>query len=146
MKLRPSSAREHFGVDNGHKVDEGSCMPVNWMPSGSKGRSMKSALFSVLDVADGGCERIYLIWASNPMASCWMRRCQWDNAKRDWIVSEQPTATEETLFPIDENERERIWDFVVDTARENLPHLKVRKDSRGQTGIYRKWRLTSGMR
>lgn len=68
-------------------------------------------------------------------------KLEWDNAERTYKVLEQPSPDEETLLPIDENKRERIWDFVVDTARENLPHLKVKKDTHGATAIYRKWRL-----
>jgi len=66
---------------------------------------------------------------------------EWDNASRTWKVLEAPTALEVTLLPVDENGRERIWDFVAETAREHIPHLRVRKDSRGQTAVYRKWRL-----
>ena len=66
---------------------------------------------------------------------------EWDNGVRTWRVLELPSGTEETILPIDEDGRERIWDFVVETARANIPHLKVRKDSRGHSAIYRKWRL-----
>lgn len=66
---------------------------------------------------------------------------EWDNASRDYRVLNEPRPDEEVLLPIDENGKERIWDFVVETAREELPHLKVRKDSRGLTAIYRKWRI-----
>lgn len=66
---------------------------------------------------------------------------EWDNAGRKWNVLEPPKATEETLLPIDENRRERIWDFVVETAKEHIPHFRVRKDSQGHTAVYRKWRL-----
>lgn len=65
----------------------------------------------------------------------------WDNGSRTWKVLEPPTTLEVTLLPVDENGRERIWDFVAETARENIPHLRVRKDGRGQTAVYRKWRL-----
>ena len=66
---------------------------------------------------------------------------EWDSGARTWKVLDLPSATEETLLPIDEDNRERIWDFVVETARENIKHLRVRKDSRGHSAIYRKWRL-----
>jgi adenine-specific DNA-methyltransferase len=66
---------------------------------------------------------------------------QWDNTSRSWIILEMSRPTEETILPVDDSGRERIWDFVVETARENIPHLRIRKDSRGQTAIYRKWRL-----
>jgi adenine-specific DNA-methyltransferase len=65
----------------------------------------------------------------------------WDNASRQYIVHEKPHKDEEVLYPIDSKGRERIWDFVVDTARKNLPHLKVRPDTDGKTGVYRKWRI-----
>jgi adenine-specific DNA-methyltransferase len=65
----------------------------------------------------------------------------WDNASRTWKVLEPPTAFEATLLPVDENGRERIWDFVAETARKNISHLRVRKDAHGQTAVYRKWRL-----
>ena len=65
----------------------------------------------------------------------------WDNTSRCWDVLEDPLPGEEVLLPIDDDGRERIWDFVVETARENLPHLRVSKDVRGRTAVYRKWRL-----
>ena len=66
---------------------------------------------------------------------------EWDNGARTWKVLDPPSATEEALLPIDEDGRERIWDFVVETTRKNIPHFRVRKDSRGSSAIYRKWRL-----
>lgn len=66
---------------------------------------------------------------------------EWDDYSRTYAVLDEPKEDEEILLPIDENRRERIWDFVVDTARANLPHLMVRKDTHGATAIYRKWRL-----
>ncbi len=65
----------------------------------------------------------------------------WDNAGRRWVVHEHPEAGEEVLLPVDNKGKERIWDFVVDTARKNLDHLIVRKDANGETAVYRKWRI-----
>ncbi|WP_300079118.1 site-specific DNA-methyltransferase [Giesbergeria sp.] len=65
----------------------------------------------------------------------------WDNLSRQYKINEPPLENEEVLLPIDEKGNERIWDFVVDTAKENISHLKVKKDSRGETAIYRKWRI-----
>ncbi len=65
----------------------------------------------------------------------------WNKDTRQYDVLDEPAEGEEVLLPIDDKDRERIWDFVVDTARANIPHLKVRKDSKGNTAIYRKWRL-----
>lgn len=65
----------------------------------------------------------------------------WDNATRAYVVHEEPAPDEQVLYPVDRLGRERIWDFVVDTARANLEHLSVRMDATGQPGVYRKWRL-----
>ena len=68
---------------------------------------------------------------------------EWDQVLRDWRVLEEPAANEVTLYPIDEKGRQRIWDFGADTARENLKHLRVKPDSKGQSGVYRKWRINA---
>lgn len=65
----------------------------------------------------------------------------WDNLARQYVINDAPVEGEEVLLPIDDKGNERIWDFVVDTARESIAHFKVRKDSRGETAIYRKWRI-----
>jgi adenine-specific DNA-methyltransferase len=65
----------------------------------------------------------------------------WDNHARKYVVHEPPEHGEEVLLPVDSKGRERIWDFVVDTTRKNVAHLKVRPDAKGKTAIYRKWRI-----
>lgn len=67
----------------------------------------------------------------------------WNNETRDWEIIDKPTASEEVIYPIDEQGRERIWDFVSETAIQNIDHLKVRKDIKGNTAVYRKWRLNT---
>ncbi len=68
-------------------------------------------------------------------------KLEWDPIKRQIIALEDPASGEEVLYPIDNEGRDRIWDFVAETARKEIPHLKVRKDSKGNTAVYRKWRL-----
>jgi len=67
----------------------------------------------------------------------------WDNSMRQYKILTPAESGEDILLPIDEKGRERIWDFTVDTARDNIAHLRVRKDSQGKTAIYRKWRLNN---
>jgi adenine-specific DNA-methyltransferase len=66
---------------------------------------------------------------------------EWDAGLRDWNILEQPTAEEAVLYPIDEKGRERIWDFIPETARGYIRHFKVRPDATGQAAVYRKWRI-----
>jgi hypothetical protein len=68
----------------------------------------------------------------------------WDNQTRQYVIKEPSIEGEEVLFPIDDKGNERIWDFVVETAKKSIAHFKVRKDSRGETAIYRKWRINEG--
>ncbi len=65
----------------------------------------------------------------------------WDNELRKYIVNDPPCEGEETLWPIDSKQRERIWDFVISTAKQNIEHLMVKKDAKGNTAVYRKWRI-----
>ena len=65
----------------------------------------------------------------------------WNEDERKWELLEQAESDEETLWPIDNHNRKRIWDFGAETARKNLKHFLVRKDSMGETAIYRKWRI-----
>ncbi len=65
----------------------------------------------------------------------------WNNQDRQYVIADPPIEGEEVLLPIDDKGNERIWDFVVETARQHIAHLKVRKDSHGETAIYRKWRI-----
>ena len=66
---------------------------------------------------------------------------EWNEKLRKWDVQESPIAGEEVIWPIDEKDNERIWDFGAETAKSNIFHLKVKKDSKGKTAIYRKWRI-----
>ena len=68
-------------------------------------------------------------------------RMNWNEDERKWDLLEEAEDDEEILWPIDSQNRKRIWDFGAETARKNLKHFLVRKDSMGQTAIYRKWRI-----
>jgi adenine-specific DNA-methyltransferase len=68
-------------------------------------------------------------------------RMEWDDGQRVWKVLDPPSDAEQVLLPIDDAGRERIWDFVAETAKQNLPHFQVKPDSKGKPAIYRKWRL-----
>ncbi len=65
----------------------------------------------------------------------------WDQISREWIILDPIEIDEEAVLPVDSSGRGRIWDFTADTARENINQLKVCKDSKGDTAIYRKWRI-----
>ncbi len=85
--------------------------------------------------------QFYPIYVTN--ISIRIPEMRWNNekAKRLWEVLEEPKPGETVLWPIDEKGRERIWDFVSETAEKNIVHFKVREDSAGKLAVYRKWRI-----
>lgn len=68
---------------------------------------------------------------------------EWDNAARIWRINENEKPGEKVLWPIDEQGRERIWDFGAETAIANMEHLKVKADTNGDAAVYRKWRINA---
>jgi adenine-specific DNA-methyltransferase len=69
-------------------------------------------------------------------------RMEWNEGKREWKTLDKPRQGETVLWPINDRGEERIWDFGVDTARQELEHLRVAPDSNNELAIYRKWRVT----
>jgi adenine-specific DNA-methyltransferase len=50
----------------------------------------------------------------------------WDDESRQWNVREEPTPQEIELLPIDESNRERVWNFGIDRAMQAVDELAVR--------------------
>lgn len=73
-------------------------------------------------------------------------KLNWDDEKREYEILEDPEAGEAVLLPIDAKSRERIWDFGIKTARKEIENLRVKKDSKGEAAVYRKWRINTGGR
>lgn len=67
-------------------------------------------------------------------------KLRWDIASKEYELLEQPTSEEEILWPIDSNEIERCWRWGIETARAKLGELLVKKNPRGITQIYNKYR------
>lgn len=66
-------------------------------------------------------------------------RMKWDEVKRVWIVLEKPAKKEETLWPIDEDGNERVWNLSPKRVLEDMEDLKVVR-SKDETQIQRKYR------
>ena len=65
---------------------------------------------------------------------------QWSESKKAYDLLENPDPDEETLWPIDSSGDERCWRWGLDTAREKLHELAVKKNPQGLTQIYNKYR------
>jgi adenine-specific DNA-methyltransferase len=65
-------------------------------------------------------------------------KMNWNKDTRNWEILEKPLPDETEILPKDSTGAERIWDFGVETANENIAHLKVKLDSQNKLGIYRK--------
>ena len=66
---------------------------------------------------------------------------EWNPTTKSWLILQEPTKSEEVLWPIDAMGNERVWSFGHETTKEVLADLVVRPDQKGKTAVYRKWRL-----
>jgi adenine-specific DNA-methyltransferase len=67
-------------------------------------------------------------------------KVRWDIASKEYELLEQPNDDEEIVWPIDSNETERCWRWGIETARAQLGELLVKKNPKGITQIYNKYR------
>jgi adenine-specific DNA-methyltransferase len=65
---------------------------------------------------------------------------RWNDARKAYDLLEQPDNDEEIVWPIDSSGDERCWRWGIDTAREKLCELAVKKNPQGLTQIYNKYR------
>jgi adenine-specific DNA-methyltransferase len=60
---------------------------------------------------------------------------EWNDAKDEWLVVEQPVAGESVFLPRDDSNQERVWKWGQDRVREKPEYLKVAGEN-GQEQVY----------
>lgn len=65
-------------------------------------------------------------------------KLDWDSGKRTWNVLDDPLENEQVIYPIDENERDRVWSLNHVSAAENMDSLEAREDRGGKLQVYRR--------
>lgn len=63
---------------------------------------------------------------------------QWDQGAKSWIELDTPKSNEVKVFPIDDNDKERVWSLYHVSAREKISDLKVDLAKGGGVRILRK--------
>lgn len=66
-------------------------------------------------------------------------KMQWLEGPRKWRVLEKPRANEEVLYPIDDEDNQRVWNLSPERVVSDLADLKVVRGASG-TQIHRKYR------
>lgn len=69
-------------------------------------------------------------------------KMEWDKEKREWIVLEAARRNEETLYPLGDDGKERIWSLGHETLRISLDEIRIVSDRQGRTVIQRKVRAS----
>lgn len=69
-------------------------------------------------------------------------KMEWNKEKREWTVLEAPKCNEETLYPIGDDGKERIWSLGHEILRSSLDHIRIVSDKQGRTVIQRKVRAS----
>ncbi len=68
---------------------------------------------------------------------------EWDEASKDWAVTEQPLADEVLLWPIDEEGLQRRWRWSPDRVKQDYSQFKVKNEDRTAATVYYKYRPKS---
>ena len=65
---------------------------------------------------------------------------EWDETQESWCIKESPLKTEQTIWPNNEDGREKRWRWEYKTVMERNHELTIRKDRTGQSYVYAKRR------
>ena len=66
---------------------------------------------------------------------------KWNDEDRSWTLLERPRKEEAAVYPISPEGEERTWKWGHETARKKMADLTVRRDQKGNLGVYMKSRL-----
>lgn len=89
-------------------------------------------------------KQFYPIYVDSTALSLRIPNMMWNESRREWNVLEEPTATEQVIYPIDANKRERVWSLNHISAKENFNSL-LAKNSDGELQIYRRHKPSDGV-
>lgn len=67
---------------------------------------------------------------------------EWNKKKREWTILDAPKRNEETLYPLGDDGKQRIWSLGHETLRSSLNDIRVVSDRQGRTVIQRKVRAS----
>ena len=62
----------------------------------------------------------------------------WDDVAKTWSLTEEISADEMIVYPVDEDSNERVWKWGHDRVKAYPHHIKVERGKNGQIQIYRK--------
>jgi adenine-specific DNA-methyltransferase len=66
---------------------------------------------------------------------------KWNDEDRSWRLLEQRRKGESAVYPISSEGEERTWKWGHETAQKKMADLTVRRDQKGNLGVYMKSRL-----
>ena len=66
----------------------------------------------------------------------------WDEGSKDWKLHEKPGVGEVTIYPVDENGKERRWKWAIDRLQKNLEEILIKNGRSKEPAIYIKSRLS----
>lgn len=67
-------------------------------------------------------------------------KMSYDKATKAWVLEEKPRKGEQVLYPIGDDDRERIWSLGVETLAKEIDKLEIRKEADGRFSLWRKIR------
>jgi adenine-specific DNA-methyltransferase len=68
-------------------------------------------------------------------------KMEWNEAKKEWIVLEQPLPDEETVWPVGFDGDQKRWKWGMESVVKSTSDFCSRPDQNGRTGVYFKSRM-----
>lgn len=82
----------------------------------------------------------YPIWISKENAEIVIPQFEWSESENIWISKELPTSKHEILFPIDDDNVERVWTLGWERAQKEANIELIARKTNGKWQIQRKYR------
>lgn len=68
----------------------------------------------------------------------------WDREERQWVLDDQPDGDEEIIWPVDDDDNERVWKWGHERARSNPDWIRVERSREGLKIQYRLYPNSEG--
>ncbi len=90
-------------------------------------------------------KQFYPLYVNKESLSIRIPELEWDAESKTWEILEEHDENEQVLYPIDENNRERVWSLNHLSAVDNMQHLKAEFSRSGALRVMRRHKPSDGV-
>lgn len=82
----------------------------------------------------------YPIWISSDTGAVAIPNLEWSETEGSWVPTSSPTDKQVVLFPVDDDNEQRVWTLGWDRAQEEAKTELIAKNTNGKWQVHRKYR------